>query len=84
VSERDLRHSSQVDEARVYRPGLLAVIAVGLGAVAILLFFLADLGLVPLPNDGRLGLLLLAMVVVGILAELLIAFRSRKNPRDDG
>jgi soluble P-type ATPase len=83
VSERDLRDSSRADEVRVYRPGLLAVIAVGLGAAAILLFFLADLGLVPLPNDGRLGLLLLAMVVVGILAELLIALRSRNNSSDD-
>jgi len=83
VSEGDLTHSSQPDEPRIYRPGLLAVVAVGFGALAILVFFLADLGLVPLPNDGRLGLLLLAMAAVGFLAELLIAFRSRNNPRDD-
>jgi Zn-dependent protease with chaperone function len=77
VSEREL------DSQRVYRPGLLAVVAVTFGGLAILVFFLAELGLVPLPNDGRLGLVLIALVAVGFLAELVIAHRSRNNPRDD-
>jgi hypothetical protein len=70
-------------EKEIYRPSWLAIVALAMGALAILAFFLAELELVPLPNDGRLGLLLVAMVMVGGLAELVIAFRSRNNSDDD-
>jgi pilus assembly protein TadC len=75
--------SSRERGSEEYRPGLLAVIAVVFGGLAILFFFLAELGLVPFPDDRRIGLVLPALVLVGIAAELTIAYRSRNNPSDD-
>jgi len=75
--------AGEAAEQEGYRPGWVLMLLLTAGAIAATVFYLGELGIVDVPHAGTAGGVLLAVFVLGYVADLVIAFRSRNNPDDD-